>query len=212
MVLGGRPPGRVGHRQTGVFLFPKKISRESAVTVTIGPFRLSPEFFTKTRWVNRCREACANLCCDEGVYLTLYDAQNVIQHAEEIQPYLVEPYDFSQWDISHPAFISTPVLNEGAPHQHCWFFTRGQRCALHSLALEKNLPVRSIKPFFCLLFPLTLVDIDVNVTELAVDTKAYETCLVEGIEQTYLYQQFEPDLRRVLGDAGYEELTRLFRI
>lgn len=180
------------------------------MSVTIGQFRLSPEFFNRTRLVNRCLKDCANLCCDEGVFLTLYDAQQVLDHREEIQPYLIKPLDFDSWDISRTAFITTPVFDEGGPHQRCWFFTKGQRCALHSLAVDKNLPLRSIKPFFCVLFPLTLVDLDFNVTEITVDAKAYKTCLVEGNEEGWLYVQFEPELRRILGEDGYAELTRKY--
>ena len=178
--------------------------------VTVGPFRLSPEFFVKSRMVNRCMKECATDCCDEGVFLTLYDAQQIIERGNEVQPYLIEPLDFEHWDISHPAFITTPVLNEGSAEQRCWFFTKGRLCALHSLAVDNNLPLRSIKPFFCLLFPLTLVDIDINVTEIMLDTKAYKTCLVEGDKESWLYTQFEPEFRRILGDSGYSELERMF--
>jgi hypothetical protein len=176
----------------------------------IGRFRLGSEFFVKRKLVNRCLKECATNCCDEGVFLTPYDAQQIVERCEEIQPYLRKPFDFGMWDLSHPAFITTPVLDEGAPSQQCWFFTGGRRCALHSFALDKNVPLRSVKPFFCVLFPLTLVDIDINVTEIMVDIKAYKTCLVEGEQESWLYEQFEPELRRIIGDEGYSELRRRF--
>ncbi len=178
--------------------------------ITIGPYRLSPEFFEKTRLVNRCKTDCAEECCNEGVYLTVHDAQRILDRRDEIQPYLVKPFDFDSWNLSRPANISTPVRDEDKPTQQCWFLTRDKCCALHALALDKNIPVSSIKPYFCQMFPLTLVDIDVNVTEIAVDNKAYLTCLVDGEEESYLYEQFEAELRRVIGDAAYAEMERRF--
>ena len=177
--------------------------------VTIGSFRLSPEFFVKTRLVNRCFRQCAAACCDEGTWLTLYEARQIGDYRDEIQPYLEQPLDLDAWDLSHPAFLYTPLLNPGTLHQHCWFFTQERRCALHAVALDKKIPLRAVKPFFCMLFPLTLVDIDINQTEIAIDAKAYETCLVQGEKETWLYEQFEPDLRRILG-AEFAELQRRF--
>ena len=177
--------------------------------VIIGSFRLSPEFFVKTRFVNRCLHQCAAACCDEGSWLSLYEAHRIGDHRDEIQPYLEQPLDFDAWDLSRPSFLYTPLVDPETPRQRCAFFTRERRCALHALALDKAIPLRAIKPFFCILFPLTLVDIDINLTELALDAKAYETCLVEGEQETWLFEQFEPDLRRILG-AGYDELLRRF--
>ncbi len=178
--------------------------------VTIGSFRLSPEFFQKTRLVNRCINECVRECCNEGVWLSLYDARRIMAHADEIQPYLIKPLNLKQWDLSAPACIETPLIDEGTSHQQCWFLTRERRCAIHSMALDKGIPLQDIKPYFCLMFPLTLIDIDINVTEIAVDPKAYKTCLVPSETEAWLYEQFEPELRRILGDVGYAELQRMF--
>lgn len=181
------------------------------MSVIVGSFRLSPEFFVRTRLHNQCAEhGCDGDCCSEGVTATLYEVARIKAHADEIQPYLIEPYDFDSWDLSHPADIGTPLLNENQPGEQCWFLRKNRLCALHSLALEKGLPVASIKPYFCLFFPLTLIDLDINVTEIAVDGKAYQTCLVEGEQDTYLFKQFEAELRRVIGDANYHELLRRY--
>lgn len=178
--------------------------------ILVGNFRLSPEFFIKTRLVNRCREQCHSDCCDEGVWLSVYEAERIQKRAEEIQPRLVEPFDFQSWDLSRPAYLGTPLLYEDTPRQQCWFFTRERRCALHSLALEKGFPVSAIKPYFCSFFPLTLLDIQVNETEIALDAKAYETCLRETDGESWMYLQFENELRHVIGDENFEELRRRF--
>jgi hypothetical protein len=140
----------------------------------------------------------------------LYEAERIKEHAAEIQPYLIEPYDFDRWDLTRAADISTPLLNENKPGEQCWFLRANRHCALHTLALDKGEPVGSIKPYYCLLFPLTLITLDHNVTEIGVDGTAYETCLVESARQGYLFRQFEPELRRLIGDANYHELERRF--
>ncbi len=180
------------------------------MSVTIGSFRLSPEFFLKTHLVNRCVNECARECCNEGVWLSLYDARRIIERAADLQPYLPAPVQFEAWDLSKTSFITTPLRNAGTPHERCAFLTPDRLCAIHAMALDKNIPLQSIKPYFCLMFPLTLSDLDINVTEITIDSKAYRTCLVEGTEETWLYEQFEPDLRKILGDAGYAEIQRLY--
>ncbi len=58
---------------------------------------------------------------------------------------------------------------------------------MHTLTIEKGVLVVSLKPFFCLFFSLTLIDIDVNVTEIGVDGKSYETCLKPTDNEGYLF-------------------------
>lgn len=180
------------------------------MSVIVGSFRLSPEFFVRVRLRNQCIVGCTSRCCEEGVSATLYEVERIKAHADAIQPYLIEPYDFDSWDISRPADISTPLLNENKPGERCWFLRANGMCALHSLALDQGMPVPAIKPYFCLFFPLTLIDLDINVTEIAVDGKAYDTCLVPTEGEGWLFKQFERELRRVIGDANYAELERRY--
>jgi hypothetical protein len=181
------------------------------MSVIVGSFRLSPELFVRTRLRNQCAvNGCGGGCCSGGVTATLYEVARIKAHAEEIQPYLIEPYNFDEWDVSHAADIGTPVLNEGKPNQQCWFQRHNRLCALHSLALDKGIPVPALKPYFCLFFPLTFIDLDINLTEIAVDGKAYETCLVESDTETFLFKEFENELRRVIGDANFDELLRRY--
>ncbi len=179
--------------------------------ITVGPYRLAGEFFEKRKLRNQCvNGTCSGACCKEGVYLNLYDAQRIVAHQDKIQPYLAEPFDFSKWDFSRPSYISTPVRHADTPHETCWFQMHNQRCAIHAYALDAKITLKDIKPYFCLFFPLTLTDIDINVSEIGVDPKAYDTCLVASETEAWLYQQFEDDLRQAIGDEYYAEIKRRF--
>lgn len=180
------------------------------MSIIVGSFRLSPELFVRSRLRNRCRDGCSARCCQEGVAISLYEAERVKARAAELQSYLLEPFDFEGWNLVPVADLSTPLLYENTPREQCWFLMHDRRCALHALALDRGLPVASLKPYFCRLFPLTLITLDIDVTEIGIDGKAYKTCLVEGEQEDWLYRQFESDLRRVIGDANLAELERMF--
>lgn len=181
------------------------------MSVIVGAFRLSHEFFNRTKLNNQCKVQCVGgHCCEEGVSITLYEVDRIKAHADEIQPYLIEAYDFSSWNLARPADASTPLLHENKLGEQCWFLRENRLCALHSYALDNGLPVAAVKPYFCRFFPLTLIDLDINVTEIAVDGKAYDTCLVPSEREGWLFKQFETELRRVIGDANYEELERRY--
>ena len=182
-----------------------------ALSVIIGPYYIAPELVQKRKLRNRCKEGvCDGACCSTGALLTLYDAQRIVAHGDALQPYLPEPYDFAQWDFSRPSDTCTPMRNDHTSHEQCWFLTHNRRCAIHEYALDRGIPVKDIKPYFCLFFPLTLVDIDINVTEIALDGKCYDTCLVESDEAAWVYELFESDLRGAIGDQWYEELKRRY--
>lgn len=179
------------------------------MSVIIGPYRLSDEFFQKRKLRNRCDGGrCNGDCCAEGVFLTRYDARRIVAVGDALQPYLAEPYDFAQWDFTRSSFMETPVLHRNTSHEQCWFLMRNRHCAVHKYALDRGIPVQDLKPYFCRLFPLSLVDIEINVMELTIDPKAFNTCLVEADEETWVYELLESDLRAAIGDEWYEELKR----
>jgi Fe-S-cluster containining protein len=178
--------------------------------ILIGPYRLSPEFLEKRKLRRNCTDdTCTAACCAQGVFLTLYDAQRIVKLADQLQPYFAEPFDFSSWDLSRPSYIGTPVYKPDTQDEGCWFLTRNKLCSIHSYALEHGIKVEDVKPYFCRMFPLTLVDIDINVTEIGVDIKAYDTCMVASDEEHYIFEQFETELRRVIGDEGYAQLSAM---
>ncbi len=181
-----------------------------SVSVIVGSFRLNPELFVRSRLRNQCNDGCTSKCCSGGVTATVYEVERIKSHADQIQPYLIEPYNFDEWTTPHAADIGTPLMNEDKPGQQCWFLRGNKLCSLHTLALDQGQPVASIKPFFCLFFPLTLIDLDINVTEIGIDGKAFETCLVESDTEGWLFKQFESDLRHRIGDANYWELEQRY--
>ncbi|MCC7162732.1 MAG: hypothetical protein IT331_09585 [Anaerolineae bacterium] len=180
------------------------------MSIVVGGYHLSPELFRKTNLKNSCVEQCNSACCSGGVSITVQQVERIKQYADELQPYFIEPYDFSKWDTSRGADLGTPLLNEDKPGEQCWFLRSNRLCGLHTFALDKGMPVAFLKPFFCLFFPLTLIDLDVNVTEIGVDGKAYETCLVPGEGEGYLFRQFEQELKRIIGEAHYWEMEQRY--
>lgn len=180
------------------------------MSVIVGSFRLNPELFVRAGLRNQCAGACTARCCEEGVTASIYEVERIKAHADAIQPYLIQPYNFAAWDLSRAADISTPLLNENQPGEQCWFLRANRLCALHTFAVDKGLPVASLKPYFCRFFPLTLMDLDINVTEIGLDGKAYDTCLVPSEHEGWLFKQFETELRRVIGDANYSELEERY--
>jgi hypothetical protein len=181
------------------------------MSVIVGAFRLSPEFFIRKRLRYQCHtRGCNGDCCTEGVSITLPEVARIKEHADALQSYLIEPYDFDSWNLERPADLSTPLLNENKPGEQCWFLRHNRLCAIHSYTLDQGMPVAALKPYFCRFFPLTLIDIDINVSEIAVDGKAYDTCLVPSESETWLYKELEPELRRVIGDANFAELEKRY--
>ena len=181
------------------------------LSINLGPYRLAPELVQKRKLRNRCLGGrCNGDCCTEGVLLTQYGARRIISIGDALQPYLVQPYDFTKWDSTRSSFMDTPVLHRNTPHEQCWFLMRNRHCAIHKYALDHGIPVEDVKPYFCRLFPLSLIDIEINIMELTIDPKAYDTCLIAADEETWVYELFESDLRGAIGDQWYEELKRRY--
>lgn len=100
-------------------------------------------------------------------------------------------------------FVESHAISLAKEKERCAFSYRdgsGQlRCGLHSLALEKGVPIPSIKPLVCVLFPIVIYRFENGETLLTATSRA--TAALFGREQ----DSDLPCLRVEQGDPMYVE-------
>lgn len=112
-------------------------------------------------------DVCDATCCKSGVYLSLPHRDLLLRHAEVIRRHMDsdQATDPAQWfeaevledeDFEGGRCVGTEMGERG-----CVFLNREGRCVLQ-LASDRELELPRLKPFFCRLFPLTVVDGEVT--------------------------------------------------
>ncbi len=108
--------------------------------------------------------ACTSLCCRHGVYLDPVERDRILAHADTVVKYMDETQlkDKSQWfdnseekdqDFPSGVCVSTQTHND-----RCVFLDSKGRCALQITEKEEGMKRFSLKPYYCVLFPIVKVD------------------------------------------------------
>lgn len=174
----------------------------------------------KSEPMRRCKLGeCRAACCLYGVWIDRAEAQTIRANAARIAAYMEpenrapenwfdgreEPDEHtpSGW-TEHSRVLPAPDHYGGTA---CIFLRRDHKCALQAAAQASGLHPWQWKPFYCILHPLDLDEegrITLDETEILLDEPG--SCLRPAGQPIPLIATFEPELRYLLGDAGYEAL------
>ena len=158
--------------------------------------------------------ACNATCCQGGVTLDVAERDVILAHADLIVRHM-EPdqeLDPAAWfvdnvvnDLDFPSGIAvgTEVTDRG-----CVFLDAAGRCVLQKAAMAENMPKFSLKPFFCVAFPITIehgvLDTDEpDYTEQPHCCRVVESGILSPVEVC------AEELEFMLGRVGFLELRSL---
>lgn len=174
----------------------------------------------KSEPMRRCRLGeCRGACCLYGVWIDRIEAQDIRAHAHLIAPHMEpenrDPADWfdgredqdehatSGW-VEHSTVLPDP---EHYGETACVFLRKDHKCALQVAGDANGLHPWRFKPFYCILHPLDLDEqgrITLDETGLMLDEPG--SCLRPADHPIPLLETFEPELRYLLGEKGYQRL------
>lgn len=165
---------------------------------------------------------CGGQCCDWGVYMDR-DFQKVIMEYEvQIKESMDEfqPKDKSKWfekeleidkDFPSGFALGTELYVNSKGTTQCVFKDKNNYCTLQVIAMKKGNHKWSIKPKYCILYPLTVID---NILTYDDEhSKKLEYC---GIDKTHnftqtVYEAMREEIKYVFGEDCYDFLEDYFR-
>ncbi len=151
--------------------------------------------------------ACGGACCLHGVWLDPFEAQDLRAHADLIAPWmLADRRDPAQWFTSEreaePGMpsgevIAALVVPNSAHYggQECIFLRPDSKCALQVAGEAAGLDPWRLKPFHCILHPLTFDEAGlVSLAPLAELHDEPASCLRRAAEPRPLRVLFESEI------------------
>lgn len=172
--------------------------------------------------VQRCTlDECKAACCLYGVWIDRNEAQTIQDNAALIAPHMpAEQRDPAGWFddreepdehtpsgwTKHSRVLTAPDHYGGTA---CVFLRADHKCALQVAAQDNDLHPWTFKPFYCILHPLDLDEEgQITLDEAGLLLEEPGSCLRPAREPIPLVETFEPELRYLLGEAGYQALVR----
>ena len=194
---------------------------EKKYPVEFKGLKIDPIIFTQG-FVPGCNIGiCGGECCDWGVYMDK-DFKNIIMKFEkEIQDVMDENQikDSGQWfekeivnDSDFPSgfAIGTEIYENKSGNEQCIFKDKNNFCSIQVMAMKNNMHKWAVKPKYCIMYPLTIVD---NV--LTYDEEHSEKLHYCGIHHeenftTTVFEAMREEIKFVLGMECYDFLVDYF--
>lgn len=131
--------------------------------------KIDPIIFTQG-FVPCCNIAiCGGECCDKGVYMDKDFKDVVMKFENEIKDVMDESQvkDSSKWfedetvddsDFPSGKAIGTELYISKSGNEQCVFKDKRNFCSIQVMAMKNNMNKWAVKPKYCILYPLTIVN------------------------------------------------------
>lgn len=164
---------------------------------------------------------CFGQCCDWGVYMDFNFKDVILQHKEDIiavmdDDQIKEPEKWFekeiQKDTDFPSgySIGTEVYTDSRGKEGCVFKDKNNFCSIQNAAIKKGMHKWSIKPKYCIMYPLTIVNGILTYDDS--HSKRLNYCGMhkkENFTQT-VFEAMQEEIIFVLGKDGYDFLKEHF--
>ena len=161
----------------------------------------------------RCGEECRGRCCGGGISVDVDRVRWILEHRylipldNSISLFRGQP--FIDYSLDHPELSIYTNRDELG----CMFMGETERCILHSISDDYFGDSTYVKPFYCNIFPLTIVNRVVSLAYPVIigkpDFDVMKECFVSIEEPQMLFYEFQKELRFVLGDEAFNELKEM---
>lgn len=123
-------------------------------TVSIEGVLVDIDAFSRTRW--QCSAQCSHTCCDGGGICTPANERKALDFIPLTYKYL--PIENTKKIETGRMKCKEYKLAEEQGRCILYFEENGYgRCALHRVALDRKIPIQSVKSFDCFIEPLELI-------------------------------------------------------
>ena len=183
--------------------------------------KIDPIIFTQG-FVPGCDiSICHGQCCDRGVLMDKEYKNIIMMFKEKIKEVMTEEQikDESLWfddniepdkDFPSGFSIGTEVYTDSKGNTQCIFKDKNDFCSIQVMSTKYNMHKWSIKPKYCIFYPLTIVDnILTYDTEHSVDLNYCGVNHPENFSQP-VFEAMREEIIFVLGDECYNFLHEYY--
>lgn len=178
--------------------------------LTVKGLKIDPIIFTQG-FVECCDVSiCSAECCWYGVYADIKERDLVMSLKKEVASVMDDSQDadWTKWfepEHDDADFPSGKTAGMEVFNNKCVFLDKRGYCSLQVLAIKHGKERWAYKPYYCVLFPLSVVDRVLTFDDHHAGRMHY--C---GLKENFTHTIFEActdELKFALGEDGYAELA-----
>ena len=180
----------------------------------IHPYTFSSELFEKgfTSSTGPCR--CTSVCCEGGVYADVREKENILDHKDMIRKYMdetqttdetlwFEDRDFDDADFPSGRCVGTREIND-----KCAFLDKIGRCTLQVAATGEGMDRWTLKPLFCILYPIEISNNVVSFDDMLQNEQP--CCSISSDFQIPLFEACRAELVHLVGEDSFRIMREHF--
>jgi hypothetical protein len=176
----------------------------------INGLTVSDELFTKgfARGQGPCN--CTSWCCEGGVYTDLKERDRILEHKEMIKRYMDETQSrderewFEEEEHEDKDFPSGRCQGTEEINRKCAFLDKNGRCSIQLAATEEGMDRWTLKPLYCILFPIEVSDHVLAFDEMLQDDQP--CCTIQEEFDVPLFRACRDELVHLVGEDGYRHM------
>jgi hypothetical protein len=166
----------------------------------------------RQRFIAGCSVANCNAdCCKGGVWVDRNERETILTYAERIQRHMEssQEHNPARWfednELLDSDFPSGQAIGTQVRDSGCVFLKSDGKCVLQTAAVAEGLEEFSLKPFFCVAFPITIEDGTLMVDDPDLTNRQLCCSMVQHGTLTAI-EVYSNELKSVLGNDGLNEL------
>ncbi len=180
--------------------------------LTVKGYMISPDLFKKGFKAGGGPCTCTSRCCEGGVYVDIREHERILAHKELVKQQMDETQskDESTWfereTFEHTDFPSGRCIGTQEINKKCTFLDGQGRCSLQVASVAAGQHKWTLKPLYCILYPIEISDKVIGFDDLLQDEE--HCCTICERFTMPLFQGCREELVHLLGEDGYDAIVR----
>jgi hypothetical protein len=187
---------------------------EERPPLTVNGYVFSSELFEKGFPQGGGPCTCSSVCCEDGVFADIADRERILSHRELIKRSMDETQTrdearwFEQEEQEDDDFPSGRCVGTETFNGKCVFLDKFGRCSLQVAAVSEGMHKWSLKPFFCVLYPIEVSGKVVSFDNMLQDEQS--CCSIGHQFDVPLFEGCKEELTYLVGPEGYQKIEGHF--
>ncbi len=153
---------------------------------------------------------CDGTCCCDGVWVDVKERDQILKEKDLIKKYMddTQNKNHEEWFAEYwedPDFPSGAAVGTTVYKNNCVFLNKEGRCVIQVAATQEGRDRWDIKPFYCVLFPVSVTEKTLTFDE-HMEGEGTTCCNIYPEYQTPMFEGCKDELVYAVGEDGYQKM------
>jgi Fe-S-cluster containining protein len=199
-----------GHFYVNIHQHKRREHMGEPPTITVKGYKVDPMLFNHGFPKGCGPYQCDGSCCCDGVWVDLKEKDRILAEKDLIKKYMddTQNKNHEEWFAEHdedPDFPSGAAEGTSLHNNSCVFLNKDGLCVLQLAATKEGRHKWDIKPFYCVLFPVSVAEKTLTFDE-HMEESEISCCNIFPQFSVPMFQACKEEIVYAVGEDGYREI------